>query len=304
MKKLLAFLRLVWRRFDRAGGLDAATVLAWTTLLSLVPLFALVVSVLSVSDWFVAWREEVVRTLVHTFSPGSLEKVEQGVMQLSAQAARLTGPSLAFLFITVLLLLDKIYRKIAAIWHEEPVSRMWHRLLHYLGVSLLGPLLIALGFSLSAALAALPLLDIPGLAWVRAQGVRLLPVAMTIAGFYLLYRYAPPVPIRPKAALAGAVTATVLLALLKGLFVLYARYASYKVVYGALAALPMFMVWLYLLWAMVLWVAALVWALDKALISGQFPPQGYNESSESHSADPAHDGALAAESANRREVRA
>lgn len=92
-------------------------------------------------------------------------------------------------------------------------------------------------------------------------------------GFYLLYRYAPPVPIRQRAALAGAVLATALLELLKWGFAIYAKMVpTYQLIYGTLAAIPLFLVWLYLLWAMILWVSAVVWGLDRYLKDGLLNP--------------------------------
>ena len=269
MKNLLLFLRAVWRRFQQAGGTDSAATLAYATLLSLVPLFALAISVLSVSSLFAQWQSQVVHFLVNMVSPDALSRVEPTLLAFASQAAQLKGPSIIGLLITVLFLLERIYRKLAAIWIEQPRARLWVRVLHYLGVSLLGPVLIGLSFWLSGFLAALPLLQTWGfMAPVKAHALKAIPVAMVFVGFYLLYRYAPPVPIRKRAALVGAALATAGLQLLKAGFALYIQwFPTYQLIYGALAAIPLFLVWLYLLWAMVLLVAAVVWRLDKLLKS-------------------------------------
>ncbi len=271
MKKLLVFMLSIWRRFQQAGGTDSAATLAYATLLNIVPLFALAISVLSVSDWFAQWQAEVVHFLMGMISPDSLRKVEQALLAFAEQASKLKGPSIVGLLITVLFLLDRIYRKIADIWVEQPRAKLWVRILHYLGVSLLGPVLIGLSFWLSGFLAALPLLAHWGvLAPVKAQALKAAPVVMVFVGFYLLYRYAPPVPIRKRAALVGAALATAGLQMLKAGFALYVQwFPNYQLIYGALAAIPLFLVWLYLLWAMVLLVAAVVWRLDFLLRAGQ-----------------------------------
>ena len=267
MSKLLLFLRTVWHRFQQAGGTDSAATLAYATLLSLVPLFALTISVLSVSPLFAQWQEAVVHFLVKLVSPEALSKVEPTLLMFAQQAAQLKGPSIVGLVITVLFLLERIYRKLSAIWVGQPQARLWVRVLHYLGVSLLGPVLIGLSFWLSGVLAALPLLETWGfMAPVKAQVLKVVPVVMIFSGFYLLYRYAPPVLIHKRAALVGAALATLGLQVLKAGFALYVQwFPSYQLIYGALAAIPLFLVWLYLLWAMVLLVAAVVWQLDKLL---------------------------------------
>jgi len=273
-----AFWRAVWRRFLQAGGADSAAALAYTTLLGLVPLIALVLSVLSVSHWFDAWREEIVHAFVRMLSPDALQKVETALVGFSRQAAALKGPSLLFLAVTVMLLLDAVYKKIAAIWLEAERARWWVRVLHYLGVSLLGPVLLVGSLAVSSWLLALPwLTDYDLVSQARYQLLKGVPTLMTVAGFYLFYRYAPPAPVKSRAALLGALLATLLLGLLKAGFSLYAQWVpTYQVIYGALAAVPLFLVWLYLLWALVLFSATVVWGLDRVL-AGKSLKTGYNE---------------------------
>lgn len=272
-----AFWQAVWGRFVQAGGLDSAAALAYTTLLGLVPLIALVLSVLSVSHWFDTWREEVVHAFVRMLSPEALDRVEAALVSFSRQAAALKGPSLLFLAVTVMFLLDAVYKKVAAIWVEANRSRWWVRVLHYLGVSLLGPILLVASLAISSWLLALPwLTDYDLISQARYQLLKGVPTLLTIAGFYLFYRYAPPVPVKPRAALLGALLATLLLGLLKFGFSLYTHWVpTYKVIYGALAAVPLLLVWLYLLWAMVLFSAAVVWGLDRVL-SGKSLKTAYN----------------------------
>lgn len=261
---------VIWRRFQQAGGVDSAASLAYVTLLSIVPLFAYVISVLSLTHWFEAWMDQVADFLVQLLTPDSLARVEALIRTLSLEAVKLKGPSLVGLLITVLFLLDKVYRKIAGIWLEVPRGKLWVRVLHYLGVSIFGPILIVLSLWVSGVLGALSLLDFGWLNGVKLEALKLVPFVLTMIGFYLLYRYAPPAPIAPKAAWLGAFLATVGLQLLKAGFALYVQYASYKVFYGALAAIPLFLVWLYLLWSIVLLVATVVWFVDKRLKIGRF----------------------------------
>ncbi len=272
------FWRAVWRRFVQAGGLDSAAALAYTTLLGLVPLIALILSVLSVSAWFDVWRDEIVHAFVRMLSPDALARVETSLVHFSHQASALKGPSLVFLTVTVIFLLDAVYKKVAAIWLEAERSRWWVRVLHYLGVSLLGPVLLVISLAISSWLLALPwLTDSDLISQARVQLLKGVPTLLTVAGFYLFYRYAPPVPVRPRAALLGALLATLLLGLLKFGFSLYARWVpTYTVIYGALAAVPLLLVWLYLLWALVLFSAAVVWGVDRILV-GKSLKTGYNE---------------------------
>ena len=259
------FLQDVIRRFIAAGGLGSAAAMAYTTLLGLVPMIALMLSVLSLTGLFDSWREEAVNLMVRVLSPGSLTRVEEALWDFSEHAAAMKGPSLIFLVLTVLFLMEAVYKRFAAIWHEATCARWWVRLAHYVGVAVFVPPLIAVSLWLSAWLAALPWLQ--GLSVIEAARLQMLdwiPWLMMVAGFYLLYRFAPPVPVSDRAALIGAVLVSVELELLKAGFALYTRLVpTYEIIYGTLAAVPLFLIWLYLMWILILLNATVVWRLDQ-----------------------------------------
>jgi len=93
---------------------------------------------------------------------------------------------------------------------------------------------------------------------VLPELVHLAPLLLTTAALCLIYSTVPNCPVPFKHALAGAFVAAICFELTKALFALGVKYSSYTLIYGAFAAVPMFLMWLYLCWAIVLFGAVLV----------------------------------------------
>ena len=75
---------------------------------------------------------------------------------------------------------------------------------------------------------------------------------------FILYRIVPACEVKWRHAFIGAAVATALFLLGKYLFMLYLQFfPSYEVVYGAMAAFPLFLIWLYVSWAIVLFGASI-----------------------------------------------
>jgi membrane protein len=89
----------------------------------------------------------------------------------------------------------------------------------------------------------------------------LVPIMLTAAAFTLMYYVVPNRPVELKHAIVGGIAAAVMFEAMKHGFALYlGRFPSYTLVYGAFAALPIFLVWIYFSWVVVL-LGAVITAL-------------------------------------------
>jgi len=132
------------------------------------------------------------------------------------------------------------------------------RLLAYWTTLTLGPLLMGAGLSFSTAVFAANNFQTLGfdLSIIRETGLRLLPFIFATAGFTILYLALPNRRVPLRYALLGAGIAAVMFELLKSGFGFYLSHAgTFESVYGSLAALPVFLIWMYLVWAVVLFGA-------------------------------------------------
>lgn len=248
------------RRFfkDRCPRLAAA--LSFTTVLSLVPLLTVGISIFSLFPSFGDFSDRFQNLIYENFVPAAGDAVAAHLRDFVANAGKLTTLGLAFLMLASLLALSTIEDAFNDIWRVPRGRSLMQRILVYWAVLSLGPLLIMLSLSVSSYVMSLSFVTetaiISGaLKWF----LTLIPVMLAIVAFLLLYVAVPnwDVPMGP--ALFGAIIAGLLFEIAKRGFALYLlAFGSYEAVYGALATLPIFLLWIYLSWIIVLFGAELV----------------------------------------------
>ncbi|HVJ54564.1 MAG TPA: YihY family inner membrane protein [Aliidongia sp.] len=280
LSRLRLFLVHVLRRFRDDGCLAAAGALSYTTLVSLVPLVAISLAVLSAFPIFDTLRSQLLGFVFDAFVPSIGGTVEQYISAFAATAGRTTAVGLIVLAVTSILLLATIEDRLGQIWRVNAPRRWSVRITVYWTILTLGPVLFGLAFSLSGTLGAVS--EALGFSNVSehviGRGLRdlsvVVPMALEALGLTLFYCLIPHCPVRWRDGLLGGVVASVLLEICKGGFTIFiGHYNSYEAIYGALAVIPIFLLWMYLSWGVVLFgaeIAAAVplWGLDEALADG------------------------------------
>ncbi len=271
------FLQRVVRRFVADRCTRAAAELSFTTALAIVPLAAVILLVFSSFPAFGALIEAARQFVFRHFVPASGEIVSRYLAQFAENAGRLTLWGAAFLFVTAFLLLATIERAFNDIWHA-PLRRRRQQLsrwLAYAVVITLGPLLVGLGLTVSNAVLSREIFaEGAALSPLRGWIALGLPVVFEFLGLTLLYMVVPNRPVRLRHACIGAAVAALAFELAKRGFVLFfARFATYQLIYGAIAALPLFLIWIYLSWTIVLAGAVLTAELPHwRAVSGHLRP--------------------------------
>lgn len=265
------FWQRVFIHFKRHQGTDAVAILAYTTLVGIVPMLAVMLGLFSVSTYFASFESVVMDQVVRNLMPNSQPVIEEYLFKFSQQAANLKGPGLVVMFLTTLMLLWKVDQKINGMWSEKLERKWWRSIVNYLGISLFGPLLVGMSLVLSSSLMALPLIaeTTPFVDRLTA-GLQILPLMMAWLGFTALYKFVPVAKVPLKVALISGLFAMLQLELLKSGFAMYVEaFPTYAVVYGAFAAVPLFLLWLYLTWFIVIWNGAVVATLSNTVRPGQ-----------------------------------
>ncbi len=253
----------VWHvlcRFVADRCLIGASALSYTTIVSLVPLTAIVLVTFSGFSVFDAARSRFLSVIIANFAPEIGEQAAEWFTTFATNAARTTAVGIAALVITSILLLATIEEHLHFIFRVT-LHRGWgQRVLAYWTVLTLGPVLLGVGLSLSGdvdrAMRALGLrggiVDRATQAWSSGLPT-LAPFLLETIACTLLYILIPNCRVPWRSGVAGGVVAALLLEVMKlGFAVFVERLSSYSNVYGALAGVPIFLLWMYIFWSVVL----------------------------------------------------
>lgn len=262
---LAAFVRAAALRFHEERCLQLAGSLTYTTLLALVPLVTVALALVTAFPVFGAMTGRVDEWLAENVLPEQIANAITGYLgQFSQQAVGLTALGIAVLVVTALMMMLTIDRGLNQIFRVSQPRPLVQRLLIYWAVLTLGPVMIGASISMTSYLVSESLGLVGGLPILGEAILRGAPVVLTSAAMTFLYLVVPNRRVRISHALAGGLIAGIAFELMKRGFVLYvARFPTYTLVYGTFAALPIFLVWMYLSW-----LAVLIGAAATAIIPG------------------------------------
>ncbi len=258
-----AFTRHCMTRFVEDRCLVAASALSYSTIVSLIPLTAIVLAIFSAFSVFSGARDRFLAVILANFAPSIGETAAGWFQSLATNAAKTTAIGTAALVVTSILLLATIEDHLQIIWRVSQARAWYQRVLAYWVVLTLGPVLLGVAFSLPGYLEMLAqgagagavIVEHATAAWLATFAL-FVSFALEAFTFTLLYSLIPNCRVRWREAVAGAVLAAVVMEILKTAFAIFvARFSSYGTVYGALAGIPIFLLWMYIFWAVVLFGA-------------------------------------------------
>ncbi len=250
-RDLAQFGVMVVRRFTADRGMQTASALTYTSLLSIVALLVVSLAVLSGFGAFAEMKETVKAAVLDVLLPSTKTQAAAHIDQFLGNAKALTWPGLAGIAVTALMLLSTIEGTFNRIWRAKSPRSLTIRILRYWSALTMGPLLLGASLSLTSYFFAVA--DDGMVSGVLEQIGHLLPLLLQWVAFTLLYITIPNTPVRLRHALTGGLVAAVLFEELKTGFAVYIDNAdNFRVIYGALAAIPIFLMWLYSSWTGIL----------------------------------------------------
>lgn len=237
-----------------------AASLAYTTILSLVPMITIATILIGYLPRVIQVKNAFKTWLLDTYMPGGInQQVFIYLDQFSAQARGLTLLGIAGLFVTAIMTLsviEKAFNQIFKVHRSRPLLK---KVLIYSAATFLGPILLGAGIYLSGALFSATE------GWTEALSVgfsliaTIAPIILAVLVFAVVYKVLPYSQILWKDAISGALFAAVSFELMKFGFALFLTHtAFYKTVYGAFAIFPLALLWIYLTWWITLAGAVLV----------------------------------------------
>ncbi|MGI9326625.1 MAG: YihY family inner membrane protein [Pseudomonadales bacterium] len=256
--------RQMWHQFLEHDCLSAAAALTYTTLFAVVPLMTVTYTFFSILPEYAQVGDQVQSFIFQNFVPGSSDLVRDKLNEFADRARDLTAIGFLFLFVTAFLMLINIEKSFNTIWHVAEPRRGLQRFLLYWGVLSLGPACVVAGMLSSLYLLSLPLVSDLDAFGLREAILGYLPVLLSIAGFTVLYYAVPNCHVPFSHALFGGVVTMLVFQAAFAIFATTSRWFSYDAVYGTFAAVPAFLIWLYLVWVIILSGAITVRSLSLA----------------------------------------
>jgi len=257
----------VVRRFSAERYAQTVASLSFSNLLGFVPLIAVGLALFSRFPFAEGMSLALEKFLLANLLPekaGSI--IAKYALQFAHKAANLTVIGAAALATTALMQMLTIEHAFNAIWRVKEKRPLLRRIAMHLLALALGPLLFGGSLAVTAYLSsvAFGLVDEPK--WLDKLFFRVLPFVFMTALFALLYYAVPNRKVKRWHALAGGMFATLGFSLMQRLFGAFIiSFPAYTVVYGAFAAIPIFLAWLYLSWSVVLVGALMVAELPTAM---------------------------------------
>ena len=257
--------------------------LSYTSLIAIVPLIAVGLAIFSVFPVFSEIRTQFQETLLKNFVPNTEQEIILYFNQFISATAKLTTVGVIGIVITAILLLSTIENSLNFIFKVYKPRNIRTKITLYWTVITLGPLLLGTGFSMRGYVFALQKFMPDYFINAEVFFSTILPSILTIISLVILYVLVPNKKVKISNALAGALIASLLFYIIRRIFALVISFDTvYTTLYGALAIIPIMLIWLYLIWVVVIFGAVVTAALGeyregKEIPDNQPRPQFYHK---------------------------
>jgi membrane protein len=247
-------IRFAGRRLNDERLPQVAGSLTFTTVLALVPVLTIALAIFTTFPLFNTFRASLEAYFIESLMPRTIANTILGYLnQFSSQATRLSAVGAVLLIGTAIAMIAMIDRTFNQIWRVKTKRPLTQRVLIYWATVTLGPLLIGISITVTSYL------------FTAKNGLvfyTLISILLTTGTFTLLYMIVPNRLVDWRDAACGGMLAAIAFEIMRRLFTVFvAKFPTYTIVYGTLAALPIFLIWIYLGWLITLMGAVLAAAL-------------------------------------------
>lgn len=260
IRDLLLFAR---RRLREESLTQVAGSLTFTSVFALVPLLTIALAIFTTFPMFNTFRNSLDAYFIQSVMPKAIANTIMSYLTgFAAKATRLSAVGAVALVVTSVAMMNTIEQVFNRIWQVRRERGWTKRILVYWALITLGPLLIGGSLTLSSHFFMATNDLVGGIPVLGALIYTILSVALTTASFTLLYVIVPNREVDWRDAAWGGLVAGLAFEVAKRGFAVFITHSpSYSKIYGALAALPLFLLWVYVSWLITLVGALLAAAL-------------------------------------------
>ena len=251
-----------------------AASLAYTTLLTLAPLAAVSLSILSSfsftdlgAEGITVSKETALEFVFNQFLPPNedlTQSVKSSFETFQTNAAPVSLFGLLLLVAFVIWMLSTIESAFNMVWKVDQPRTVISQFVAYWSTVTFAPVLIVLSIYFTAKVQSLATAPVYAeYTYIQAFLMKGAPLFLTFLAFLLIYRLIPNTNVHFRPAFYGALAAGGLFEVAKYLFNWYLmEWASYRNIYGGLAIIPIFLFWLYVTWLIVLGGSVIAYAIQ------------------------------------------
>lgn len=254
-KTWFQFVLYVFKRFEADRCREQAGSLTYTTLFAVVPMLTVFLVIISSIKALEPARQQLQHLIYSNFLPKSTIAFDKALNAFTEKSSNLTIIGVLFLFVTTVLMLTSIETVFNRIWRVKETRSGIMGFMRYWTIISLGPIILGSAFVISSTVASMNLLsnNFTGYQLDGAFLLWLISFALTILGFFILYWTIPNRTVPLYSAAISACLSAALFETLKNLFsFIMSNFTSYEIIYGAFAAVPIFLLWVFLSWNIIL----------------------------------------------------
>ena len=231
-----------------------AAALSYTTILALVPALTVVISIFAMVPAFTPIKQALQNFVQNNFMPVFFYSIGDYIGIFIAHAGQMTVTGTVILFIVSFFLVRAVDRALNRIWRGGK-RKMTMTFAVYWTLLTLGPLATGILIWFTSKVIAYSFLDTP-LSFATGLAYFLVPVVVELILVSALFITVPVAVVKIRDAVRGALFVTILFEVCKRIFSAFIlNFSDYEAIYGALAAIPVLMIWININWVIVLFGA-------------------------------------------------
>lgn len=270
-KRPVGALIVMIQDFTRCDLPKQASAMAYVTLLSLVPSLVAVFCVLSLfspmlgkGSMMATVREFVLSNLAANSGQQVVSYLDKMIAGLDLK--KIGWQSFASVLVTLILLLRQIEEALNRIWLVRKGRNVFTRFMYFWTFLTLGTVVIAIIVGMSSGFNLKAFLNVSAeVTRVSGGHFDFLPTWIGSFLFFLLvYKFVPNCFVELRPALWGALVSSTILLIAGHFYGVFVRDSkNYQTLYGAIAQLPIFLLWLYICWTIILFGALIAWRMQE-----------------------------------------
>ncbi len=262
---------LVIHDFRQDRCMLRASALTYSSLLAIVPMLALTFALLKAFGV----QNSLEPLILEKLNVGSQEVVSSILSYVNnTQVGKLGVFGLLFLLVAVISLLSNIEDSFNHVWGVKGMRPLIRRFSDYLSVLMVGPVLMISAMSMTSSLTSNQLvqrlIDMEVVGSLILTLFKMGPYLLMWIAFAVLYVFMSNTRVEWSAAIAGGILGGTLWQVAQWSYVNFqVGVAKYNAIYGTMAALPIFMIWVYISWNIVLFGLEFTYARQNLQTGGR-----------------------------------